>query len=470
MAKSSILLRQALVALAGLSSLPTTTAHSWVEQLQRIAANGTLVSPVGYQRGFVARDNPLFKGDVTDDLWQLPANALGRTKIYDNDTICSPQQSTSNYTAEFPRLVTAAGDYIAMRHEENGHVTLPQNQANKPRNRGTIYIYGTDNSLPNDTLVSIHKVWTVDGTGGDGRGRLLATRNYDDGQCYQVNSGAISSSRQDQFDKVATDPEGADLWCQSDIQLPSDITTGANYTLYWVWDWPTLNKANAMPGEEGVNVTRQEIYTSCMDLEIVDACSDALGDSTACASNSTATTKTSIAQSFDKSQSYGSAAVPQELTGNFAVNVEDAPADSSSNDGMSAPPSLAASAVVASTGTASTFSTVTKSKGSSHHTSSAGGEQDGQTVTVAMSTVTVTAGVTTTTVTATTVTAAANAAATSESSASTDSAASATTSAPGVVAEASNGELGVPRTQGVAPAVTPFMQNRRRRSRISILE
>ncbi|KAF3764560.1 hypothetical protein M406DRAFT_278107, partial [Cryphonectria parasitica EP155] len=333
--KGRTFLQQAFAVFAALSDVPTVTAHSWVEQLQRIAANGTMIDPVGYQRGFVARDNPLFKGDITDDLWQLPANALGRTTILKNDTICSPQQSTSNYTSEFTRLVTAPGDLISLRHEENGHVTLPLNQANKPRNRGTIYIYGTTKSRSDDTLEAIHKVWNVDGTGGDGRGRLLATRNFDDGQCYQVNDGTISTSRQKQFDKVASDLEGADLWCQSDIQLPSNITAGANYTLYWVWDWPTLNKANAMEGEEGVNVTRQEIYTSCIDLKIVDPCSDELGDtkSPACSTG----TKSNILKSFDKSQSYGSAAVPQELTGNFAVSVDETDADSGSNDGMSAP-------------------------------------------------------------------------------------------------------------------------------------
>lgn len=465
------MLKQALAVFTVLSEVQ---GHSWVEQLQRIAKNGTMISPLGYQRGYVGRGDPGFKGDVSDDLWQIPPNgrAAGAV-IYANDSICSPQQSTSNYTSEYPQLVTAPGDYISMRHQENGHVTLPTTQSNKPRNRGTIYIYGTEKPQADDALMSIHNVWNVDGTGGDGRGRLLATRNYDDGQCYQVNGGDISKSRQKQFSKVAANPQGEDLWCQADIQLPTDITVGANYTLYWVWDWPTLSESNAMIGDEGVNVTKPEIYTSCMDLKIVDACSDELGDtkSPACESNSTLT-KTHMANSFVKSQSYNAASVPQELTGNFAVGVEGANADSGSNDGMSAPPNEATKTAsgggdgVASTATASTFQTVTTSK-------TKGGAGGQGTVTVALSTVYVTQvssfhnltaptrtlanrsqGVSTVTVTA-----GAEAVQTASSSATT-------TASVTLVAENSDGSV-VVQTTGVAPSVTPFMN--RRRSRIEYL-
>lgn len=363
-------LKSALVATIFLCGLPAATAHSWVEQLNRIAANGTMIDPVGYQRAFVGRDDAGFKGDISDDLWQIPPNGRAQgAVILDTDKICSPQQSVGAYTnSKYPQLVTAPGDYIALRHEENGHVTLPTTQKNKPRNRGTIYIYGTEKPSDDDTLTSIHNVWNTAGTGGDKRGRLLATRNYDDGQCYQLNSGDISSSRQKEFSKVNENPQGADLWCQSDLQLPTDITVGSDYTLYWVWDWPTLSKDNAMIGDEGVTVTTPEIYTSCMDLKIVDACSDDLGDekSPTCASS---TTKTKMVNSFVKDQSMSNAAVPEELSGNFAVAVDGAVADSSSNEGMSAPPNLVGSSATGSstaTGSAgrasaaaSTFKTVT---------------------------------------------------------------------------------------------------------------
>lgn len=353
-----------MVAAVILSGIPTATTHSWVEQLNRIATNGTMISPAGYQRAFVGRDDPGFKGDITDDLWLIPPN--GRSEgavILSTDSICSPQQTVGAYTnSKYPQLVTAPGDYIALRHEENGHVTLPTTQKNKPRNRGTIYIYGTEEPSDNNTLKSIHNVWNTAGTGGNKKGRLLATRNYDDGQCYQVNSGDVSTSRQQQFSKVSENPQGGDLWCQSDLQLPTDITVGSDYTLYWVWDWPTLSKDNAMIGDEGVTVTTPEVYTSCIDLKIVDACSDELGDvkSSACASN---TTNTKMVKTFVKDQSVGNAAVPEELSGNFAVAVEGAVADSGSNDGMSAPPNLIGSSATGSAGkastAASTFKTVT---------------------------------------------------------------------------------------------------------------
>ncbi|KUI58665.1 hypothetical protein VP1G_05970 [Cytospora mali] len=438
-------LKGALVASIILSGLPATTAHSWVEQLNRIATNGTMISPTGYQRAFVGRDDPGFKGDTSDDLWQIPPNGRAQgAVVLPTDQICSPQQHIGAYTnSKYPQLVTAPGDYIALRHEENGHVTLPTTQKNKPRNRGTIYIYGTETPHANDTLMSIHDVWNADGTGGDKRGRLLATRNFDDGQCYQYNTGVISTSRQKQFSKVSENPQGADLWCQSDLQLPTDITVGSNYTLYWVWDWPTLSKANAMIGEEGVNVTTPEIYTSCMDLKIVDACSDDLGDekSPTCSSS---TDKTKMVKSFVKGQSYSNAAVPEELSGNFAVAVSGANADSSSNDGLSAPPDLMGSSATATAGSSaatsvsasSTFLTVTTASPAA---------KGAETVTQ-LSTVTVTQGVTTVTVTAS----------------ATSDVATTTSDAAVAVGENSTGGLVIP-TPGVAPTIEPF---NRKRSRI----
>ncbi|ROV93423.1 hypothetical protein VMCG_08388 [Cytospora schulzeri] len=450
-------LKGALVATIILCGLPAATAHTWVEQLNRIAPNGTMIDPAGYQRAFIGRGDPGFKGDISDDLWQIPPNGRAQgAVILDSDKICSPQQTIGAYAnSEYPQLVTAPGDYVALRHEENGHVTLPTTQKNKPRNRGTIYIYGTEEPRADDTLMSIHNVWNTAGTGGDKRGRLLATRNYDDGQCYQYNSGEISTSRQKQFSKVNENPQGADLWCQSDLQLPTDITVGSDYTLYWVWDWPTLSKDNAMIGDEGVTVTTPEVYTSCMDLKIVDACSDDLGDvkSPACGSNKA---KTKMAKSFVKDQSYSNAAIPEELSGNFAVAVDGANADSSSNDGMSAPPNLVGSAATGGAGrasaAASTFQTVT--------TPASAANKGAATVTQ-LSTVTVTQGVSTVTVTAGATSADAAVALTASA---TMDAATAPSNAPVVVGEDSTGGLVIP-TPGVAPSVEPITF-KKKRSRI----
>ncbi|CAN8101382.1 unnamed protein product [Discula destructiva] len=380
--KGRILLRQAFLAFAAMSGTPVADAHSWVERLQRLAPNGTMLTPVGYQRGYVSRQNPTFKGDVTDDLWQLPINDPALKLAYgDFEPICSPQQQlATSYTAEFPKLVTSPGDFIALQHQENGHVTLPDTKPTKPSNRGTIYIYGTEHPKANASLHDIHMAWNVNGTGGDGRGRLIATRNYDDGQCYQMNEASnIAVQRMSTFSKVAADPMGADLWCQSDFQLPTDITIGANYTLYWVWDWPTLNASNAMPGDANVDVSTPEIYTSCIDMVIVDPCSDELGDvkSSACSSTKG---KSNFASSFVKNQNLGSAGIPQELTGNFAVAVEGAQVDSGSNTGLTMPGNAATGgAATAAGGAVDTPAATTLQTSTIPATSAAAG---GQTVTV----------------------------------------------------------------------------------------
>lgn len=229
-------------------------AHSWVEQLRVIAPNGTFVGEPGFPRGFVSRDDPNFS-DVP--MVHLVTGAP-------DDTICKEsQQSASTQLEANPRLQAAPGDAVALRYQENGHVTLPETQPGKADNRGDVFVYGTTNPQEGALLNDIHGVWTADGQGGDGSGVLLAKASYDDGQCYQINGGAISNERQSEFPHEATEEMGADLWCQTDIRLPADAADGQPYTLYWVWEWPTV--AGEDPGlPEGKN----ETYTSCMDIDI----------------------------------------------------------------------------------------------------------------------------------------------------------------------------------------------------------
>ncbi|KAF4467542.1 hypothetical protein FALBO_5581 [Fusarium albosuccineum] len=87
---------------------------------------------------------------------------------------------------------------------------------------------------------------------------FLATRPFKDGQCYPINDGKISTSRQSEFSKSPADPQGADLWCQSDIRLPRDVSI--LYTLYWVWEWPFKPSDTQQPAD---------IHTSCIDIYIV---------------------------------------------------------------------------------------------------------------------------------------------------------------------------------------------------------
>ncbi|KMU90439.1 hypothetical protein CIHG_08249 [Coccidioides immitis H538.4] len=49
-----------------------------------------------------------------------------------------------------------------------------------------------------------------------------------------------------------------------DIALPKKVPTDKPYTLYWVWDWPTAPNVDS-----GLPKGKAEIYTTCMDVDIV---------------------------------------------------------------------------------------------------------------------------------------------------------------------------------------------------------
>ncbi|KAF7509797.1 hypothetical protein GJ744_007492 [Endocarpon pusillum] len=243
-----------------LSVTSVAHAHTWIEQLTAIAPNGTFVGEPGYPRGNILRTEPGFS-DVP--MVHLITDAP-------NDPMCKDsQKSTSSQTKSSPRLKTAPGADIALRYQENGHVTLPENQPGKAENRGDIFVYGTTEPKDNELFNDVHGVWTADGKGGDGRGVLLAKGAYDDGQCYQVNGGAISTNRQAKFAHPTNQLMGADLWCQTDVRLPSDAPTGKPYTLYWVWEWPT-----AAGIDPGLPKGKNETYTTCIDVDLDKSAGD----------------------------------------------------------------------------------------------------------------------------------------------------------------------------------------------------
>ncbi|KAK7924667.1 hypothetical protein PG985_006721 [Apiospora marii] len=244
--------------------LPFAVAHSWVERLRRLGLNGTMIGEPGYMRGAIPRLDPAF-----DDLKQQhllpPAGRDASLGILPSDPICRDTQQTPeirDFTR--PPLKAWPGDFLALQYQENGHVSLPQNTPHKPRD-SKVWIYGTSSPSKDDRLLSIHRVWDESGTGGDGRGVLLASRSFDDGRCYQINSEAISVARQEAYRKAPVDPQGADLWCQNDLRLPTDISD--SYTIYWVWEWPTIPTDTVPTG-------RTEVYTSCMDIQILSGRQD----------------------------------------------------------------------------------------------------------------------------------------------------------------------------------------------------
>ncbi|KAL6252743.1 hypothetical protein RBB50_000462 [Rhinocladiella similis] len=247
---------------AVLAAAPIASAHTWIEQMLVIAPNGTLAGLPGFARGNVLRQPNVSPDEPMVNL--IPPNGRANS-VLPTDLMCKSSQTSQNQTDGSPRLQAVPGSAVALRYQENGHVTLPQNQPGKPDNRGTVYVYGTTNPSPDDAFLAIHRVWTPDGKGGDGRGVLLSTQNFDDGQCYQINGSPLSAQRQVTYAHPAEQLMGRDLWCQTDIQIPSTAPTGKPYTLYWVWDWPTLPG-----GDPNLPNGKQEIYTTCMDVDIVD--------------------------------------------------------------------------------------------------------------------------------------------------------------------------------------------------------
>ncbi|KAG5925645.1 hypothetical protein E4U53_003257 [Claviceps sorghi] len=244
-----------------------------------------MVGERGFPRGYVARDQPGFSDKVPQHL--LPADGQA---AYSGQEILNKFPFEAN--PKHPLLQAAPGDHVAIVHLENGHVSLPHNQPKKPLNRGTIFFYGTSQPKEQERLFDVHLRWNKDGTGGDKRGIFLGTRDYDDGQCFQPNTAAITNERASKFssDGAKTSQE---LPCQSDIKLPDNLKPGSVYTVYWYWDWPDLNadkidvqktkdgsypwagsfmRGDPVPNGWTMNmISKNESYASVIDIKIVDA-------------------------------------------------------------------------------------------------------------------------------------------------------------------------------------------------------
>lgn len=238
------------------------TGHSWVEQLMNIAANGTMVGEPGYQRGFIARNDPNFSDDNMVNkilVSTLDPNTVQQS-LKDTPMCKSSQQQPQQPSGNFPRLKASPGSVVALRYLENGHVTKPDTPPNKPPGSGTVLVYGTYNPKADEKLLDVWNSWTQDGSGGDKRGFLLSNTTFDDKQCYEKNGSPISTQRQQAFPKQNDQLQGANLWCQVDLVIPSNAKAGQPMTLYWVWDWHT-EAAGGSPGEI-------ETYTACVDVDV----------------------------------------------------------------------------------------------------------------------------------------------------------------------------------------------------------
>ncbi|OLN84385.1 hypothetical protein CCHL11_05967 [Colletotrichum chlorophyti] len=316
-----------------MSAPQLANSHTWVEQLNRVAQNGTLIEPAGFSAGWGGR---LVGFDDEKYTQRMPQKGF---------QMC--QHPADKQVDGFPRLAAAPGDFVSLRYQENGHVTKPDTPENKPLNRGTVYIYGTTDPKETDTLFDAHRQWTADGKGGDGRGRLLATRNYDDGQCYQDNDAPISMERKGKYPHEAIQPMGVNVWCQTAVQLPEDLAQNSSYTLYWVWTWPTLTQSAVAASKNGQfadfpsgfagderastsdDVLVAEIYTSCstIDVQGEKLVKTVKGASTGNAGHNLA------AFSFPEETNYNLNAVKEQLQNAFIVEVDGFATPGDSNPG-----------------------------------------------------------------------------------------------------------------------------------------
>jgi hypothetical protein len=229
----------------------------------RIAPNGTMVGKQSFDRAHTGSD--------TGADFKILAAGPDQKLVKDSQG----PLTDSSYSDQFPMLSVAPGDFVAIKYRENGHVSrADDDQPQKAVNRGTVYLYGTtENDLSSLSLLDVHLKWTAK---GDGKGRLLATRNYDDGQCHETLSGAGDIEGIVGFRMKAISDGAVKLPCQNDIQIPEDAPVGKVYTVIWVWDWSTLDKQGiAVP--PATIPTNPEIYTGVVDYKIVDPCDDSLG-------------------------------------------------------------------------------------------------------------------------------------------------------------------------------------------------
>jgi hypothetical protein len=177
-----------LLALA--AAAPSVLSHTWGEQLRNINDQGQYVGAYGYMRGYRVRGGPDYNEDAL--VQRMPAsNGEGKTFITADQLLCHENQREQKQASDkFPRLQTTPGSFVAIKYQENGHITTADTIKGKPEKGGSVYVYGTTDPKSDEKLVDVLQ-WTHDGKGGDKRGVLLAINDYDDGRCYLNNESSL---------------------------------------------------------------------------------------------------------------------------------------------------------------------------------------------------------------------------------------------------------------------------------------
>ncbi|KAK8016404.1 hypothetical protein PG993_014593 [Apiospora rasikravindrae] len=221
-------------------------SHSWIEQVFRMNSDGSFANNPGYALGYMPRNAVGYSDDNVQNKILDPSS---------NPPVCRQFSQGDYLNSSFSPLQAAAGDYVALTYQENGHTTDPE-LTSRPYRGGLTHVYGTLQQKAGDKLNDVQK-WNADQTGGNKKGKLLATHYYDDGQCYQNRGDAgpgfpIFMERKAKYGLES-------LNCQTDVQLPQDLPESGTYTMYWVWDWPQKpNQVGYVP----------EMYTSCIEIKL----------------------------------------------------------------------------------------------------------------------------------------------------------------------------------------------------------
>lgn len=231
--------------LAVLAGAQTVNAHTWVEMIRRISSTGAYVGDIGYPMGHANR---------TDSGFSDSAVQIKIDDVTSNPPACGTIGVKGYTNSEYPPLTASPGEFLALQYAENGHVSFPD-QTPRGYLGGNVMIYGTDEDISDIGINDVLYQWNAEGTGGNQKGKLLASHFFDDGQCFEnPNASPIRAQR------AAKYPGVTNLLCQGTVQLPSNLSTSGSTNLMWIWDW------GQNPNIAGKNTT--EIYTSCMTINL----------------------------------------------------------------------------------------------------------------------------------------------------------------------------------------------------------
>lgn len=212
--------------------IQSTIAHSWID----IIYPASDPSNIGYPRNYAGHD-----ADVDITTYKT---------LVDDPSIpaCGPSQRAFGYSSEYAELQIPQGTTeLVATYLENGHVTkdrLPPDDLPHPGNYSWYLLPAYTSAQDVITFADLNASTLLSGPS-----------DFDDGVCA-VDAAGIQG-------------RPGPIPCLSKFTIPSDLQPGV-YQLVWWWDFTKLTAID--PGYI-------EWYTTCMDIQVLGATSDA-GSST----------------------------------------------------------------------------------------------------------------------------------------------------------------------------------------------